>query len=243
MKSGTTSLYQYLIQHPQIKRAQRKEVHYFNSGRINAGDTYKLGEKWYRSHFPLRMEMRGKICGEATPMYLLYPHVPARIHQTKPDTKLILLLRNSTERAISHYFHEINRDCEVLPIMEALEAEDSRLEKSLNTNNFQSNEYRCHAYKLRGHYRKQIERYLQFFDREQLLILNSERLFTQPEETLREVYQFLDVDDGYKIPDLKPRNVGTRRTVVNAEVYDYLNRYFAPHNEALFELLGERYDW
>ncbi|HEX9782521.1 MAG TPA: hypothetical protein VGA56_07280, partial [Opitutaceae bacterium] len=94
-KAGTTSLYAYLLEHPQVLPARKKEVHYFDL-------RYERGERWYRSHFPSQraMQARGRslgnrvITGEATPYYLFYPRAPERVASVVPNAKFIVLLRD-----------------------------------------------------------------------------------------------------------------------------------------------------
>ena len=76
-----------------------------------------------------------------------------------------------------------------------------------------------------------------------MLIINSEKFFAQPENTLRRVFEFVGVDPEFQIQNLQPRNVGNNKTKVAPDIYEYLNSYFRPHNQALYELIGESYDW
>ncbi|HUQ00163.1 MAG TPA: hypothetical protein VM093_06855, partial [Aeromicrobium sp.] len=74
MKSGTTSLFTYLSQHPQLIAASRKEVHYFDGGLNPAKDNYAKGTAWYREHFPRKREMAaGQKAFEASPLYIFNP--------------------------------------------------------------------------------------------------------------------------------------------------------------------------
>jgi hypothetical protein len=73
MRSGTTSLFSYLLQHPHISGSYEKETHYFDWN-------YWRGEGWYRSNFPLKYSVKtGTLVGEATPYYIFHPHAPKRI--------------------------------------------------------------------------------------------------------------------------------------------------------------------
>jgi hypothetical protein len=243
-KGGTSSLFHYLAQHPQIFASSAKEVHFFDGGLDPKADTHAKGLHWYRSHFPLKRSMgKGDLTGEASPLYIFNPLVPARIHGVLPNVKLIALLRDPAERAISHYFHERRKKRETLPIMKALQAEESRISASIGNANLKSKKYIHYSYKSRGLYKEQLERYLQYFRREQLLILSSEEFFEQPQKTLHQVFGFLGVDEGFEVKDTKPVNVGKNRTDVPAEVYEYLRAYYAPHNEALYELIGRDFGW
>ena len=235
-KAGTSSLFSYLDQHPDITMARAKEVHYFD---LN----YGKGENWYRSFFPMR---GNTLSGEASPYYLFHPHVPERIKRDLPEAKLIVLLRNPTERALSQYFHAVRRDGETLDIKTALESEETRigpeLEKMVNDPDFQSELVQLRSYKQRGLYLEQLERYWKRFPKEQMLVLCSETFFSQPEEVLKQVYRFLELD--YKpIANLEPQNIGSNKTRVEPEIIEYLNDYFASPNEALFKALDRRFDW
>ena len=103
-KSGTTTLYEYLNQHPAVARSFIQEVHFFD---LN----FARGLEWYRAHFPTylrreyvrsrrRMEL---ITGEASAYYLFHPLVCARVRETLPDVRLIVVLRDPVERAWAHY--------------------------------------------------------------------------------------------------------------------------------------------
>ncbi|RAQ39531.1 deacetylase sulfotransferase, partial [Arthrospira sp. O9.13F] len=118
-KGGTNSLYQYLCQHPQIIPAASKEIHYFT---LN----YHQPPQWYQSQFP-RLPHPQQLTGEGSPYYLYHPAVPQRLHQYSPQVKLIVLLRNPVDRAISHYYWEVKLGCEPLSLEKAIAAEAGRL--------------------------------------------------------------------------------------------------------------------
>ena len=243
-KGGTTSLFHYLSQHPQLLPSYRKEVHYFDGGLKPKRDNFALGERWYRSNFPLRRHMRAdQQAFEASPLYLFHPLAPQRIHDLLPDAKLILLLREPTERALSHYFHQSRKGRESLPVTEALQGEEARLAPVLAEHHYKHQNFMHFSYKLRGHYAEQIRRYQALFPAENLLILGSEQFFADPHAALKRVFEFVGVDGSFQVPNLQARNVGSNRKSVQADVYQYLKDYFEPHNEELYQLLGERFGW
>ncbi|MCC1496009.1 sulfotransferase [Alcanivorax sp. 1008] len=243
-KGGTTSLFHYLSQHPQLVPSYRKEVHYFDGGLKPKRDNFALGERWYRSNFPLRKHIRqGQQAFEASPLYVFHPLAPERIHALLPDAKLILLLREPTERALSHYFHQARKGRETLSVMDALQGEEARLAPVLAEHDYKHQSFMHFSYKLRGHYAEQIRRYQGLFPKENLLILGSEKFFSDPHTALRKVFEFVGVDSSFQVPNLNARNVGSNRKSVDADVYQYLQDYFSPHNQELYELLGEDFDW
>lgn len=243
-KSGTTSLFDYLKQHPQLVPSYKKEVHFFDGGLHPKRDNFKKGQAWYRAHFPLmkNVDAHSRVF-EASPLYMFNPLGSRRIFNLLPDVKLIVVLRNPTERAISHYFHEVRKGCELLPIQEALWEEDRRLASVIADKDYKNDVFRRQSYKSRGLYMQQLTRLLNNFPRRQLLVLNSESLFCEPGDTLRKVFEFLGVDPGFQAKELRPRNIATNRSEVDPSVYEYLNNYFAPHNKDLYELIGEDYGW
>lgn len=244
MKSGTSSLFSYLSQHPQMFQSKRKEVHFFDGGLTPEVDNFAKEQAWYQAHFPLRKNMStDSKTFEASPLYIFNPLAPKRIFDIIPKVKIIAILRNPTERAISHYFHEKRKNREPLPIYEALQEEEKRLEPAINREDYKSELFRHFSYKSRGLYKKQIERYLNYFPWQQILVLNSDELFSEPDNTLRRVFEFVGVETEFKVKDLKPRNVANNRSKVDSDVYKYLNNYFLPHNHSLYELVGKSYDW
>lgn len=236
MKAGTTSLFRYLAQHPRILPSSVKEVHYFDA-------SPERGEAWYRAHFPLaRRRPPGSLSGEASPYYLFDPRVAERMAALIPKVKLVVLLRDPTERAISHYLHAVRMGFETLPLFEALQAEEGRM-ASLPARERDARPTRVwHSYKSRGHYAEQLARYLEHFPSDQILVLPSEPFFEDPRPTLATVLDFLGLPD-HMPAQLAPLNAGGGERPVEPRVRAYLDAYFAPHNEALRRLLGRDFGW
>lgn len=241
-RAGTTSLYAYIAQHPQVLNSSKKEVHYFD---IN----YQKSDLWYRTHFPLVNSMKNGayITGEASPSYLFHPQCSERIRERIPKVKLITLLRNPIDRAISHYFHELRNKRESLSIKEALQKEQERLsfeiQKMLKDPVYDGFAHRHLSYKNRGIYVDQLSRYLQTFPSNQVLILKAEDLFSEPRKVMRDVYAYLNIDSTFSPKDLKPRHFGSYTREVPNDVYDYLRDYFRPHNERLYTFLDRNFAW
>lgn len=243
-KSGTTSLFWYLSKHPQLLPSRTKEVHFFDGGNDPAVDTYAKGPGWYRSHFPLRLgAARGRKPFEASPRYLFSPVAPARIARHIPRAKIIVLLRDPVERAISPYFHNVARGRELLPIADAIRAEEDRLRPSLEAGDSRSEAVVHFSYKARGRYHEQLRRFMQFFPPENLLVIRAETFFSDTAPSLRGVLDFIGVDPGADLGDLSPQNTRAHDAPVPDSVRRDLRRYFAPHNRALYGLVGQDYGW
>ena len=192
-KSGTTSLYNFVIKHPAIAPATKKELHYFSV-------QYARGELWYRSNFPTNLSRYNFYkrtnqrlhSGEASPLYLFYPMVPGRMKEALPDVKLIVILRNPVDRAYSHYHHSLRKNMEpIMSFEKAVELEEERCtgerEQLIQDPNFIPKHYRAHSYLARGVYADQLENWFKHYDRKQFLILAMEDLRKNPQQTLDQV--------------------------------------------------------
>lgn len=248
-KSGTSSLYRYLARHPQVRESTVKEVHYFDGGVEEGTDTYALGERWYRAHFPLASEMApGIMAYEASPLYLLHPLAAERMARLLPRVKLVAVLRNPTDRALSHYFHNVRKNAarrcqEDLAPGPAMAAEEDRLAAVLARGDYGDEAFRAYTYKARGRYLEQLERYWSHFPRESLLVLRAEDLFEDPAGFMGGLCDFLGLDRPAGGGDFRPENVGTNRQTVDAGVRAELDAYFAPMNRALDAALGRDFGW
>lgn len=243
-KAGTTSLFYYLSQNPGLVPSVKKEVHYFDGGLDPEHDDFLRGEGWYKAHFPKSNQIKNSaIPFEATPSYLFHPDVPQRIHQLIPEVKMIVLLRNPTDRAISQYFHEKRKGREKLPILDAFEMEEERLKPILDNRDYKNSAFFRYSYKLRGLYFEQLTRYFNYFDRNQFLILNSEFFFSQTKTALEIIFNYIGVGFDPEQYDLGAKHVSKNKETIDQEVYSYLDNYFKSQNEKLFELLGEKYSW
>ncbi|NET04138.1 MAG: sulfotransferase domain-containing protein [Symploca sp. SIO2B6] len=245
-KCGTTSLYNYLIQHPNVKSALQKELHFFDK-------RFNKSIDWYRSHFPVKE--KNVITGEASPNYIFHPHTPQKISKIIPSVKLIALLRNPIDRAYSHYAHNLRanrinlskgqKEREILSFEEAIKSEDSRLymerEKILNNSIYYSQDCMYYSYLAKGIYVDQFKRWLNLFPKEQILIIESEKLYAEPAAIFRQVREFLNLPPW----ELKEYNVhnSIQYRQMDTSLRNYLIDYFKPHNERLYEYLGVQFDW
>ncbi len=235
-KCGTNSLYNYLVQHPLVAPSLEHEIHYFD---LN----FDKELNWYQSKFPERESEI--ITGESSPYYLSHPLVAQRIFEIYPQIKLIVLLRNPAERTISHYYHEVRLGHESLSLPEAIAAEKNRLtgeiEKMIETRTYYSFNHQHYTYRARGKYIEQLQNWMRFFPKEQLLILLSEDLFTAPLETMNKVHNFLELPAYYSEKYLK-YNSGKYSSPTD-DIYQQLVEYFQPHNQQLAKYLGVDLNW
>ncbi len=237
-KAGTTALYEYLRRHPQITGPSWKEVSFFDRH-------WARGESWYRGNFPNLARTRGKLVGEASPSYVFHPLAPQRVQEVVPESRLIVLVRNPVDRALSQYNHEVALGREPLPFEEALDAEEERLrgeqERMTADPRYFSREWWSHTYKARGRYAEQLERWLAVFPREQLLLLPSDDLGSDPARAHAQVLEFLGASP--QRLDSYPRVYEREYEPMRPETRERLSAEFEEPNRRLYELLGRDLGW
>ena len=228
-KSGTSSLMEYLNENLQINPPSTKEVHYFDFN-------YDKSKKWYHNHFTFS---RGEITGEASPFYFFHPQAPERIHQYNPNLKLIAILRNPVERAWSQYRMNRSRNRETLSFIEALKEEKNRLREDGDFNNKYSSA-QLHTYKMRGLYAEQLERWYQFFPKEQILVLNYHTFYEKPWENVQQIYKFLDVAPYFGVTDYTV-NQSKIQEDMDVASQQLLEEYYKEPNKRLADLTGIKF--
>ena len=222
-KGGTTSLHCMLAQHPSVFLPEVKEVHYFS---LN----FAAGEAWYFSQFAgARPE---QLCGEITPYYLFHPEVSQRAHALLPHARLIVLLRDPVERALSQYFHSRRLGLESLPLEQALAAEPGRLEMAsaaLRATDGRHQSHQEHSYLSRSRYELQLPVWEMLYPAAQLLMLRSEDLFLHPAEIWARVLEFLTLPPMPLPALIAPSNAGRgESSAVSEEVRQYLRELLEP---------------
>jgi hypothetical protein len=241
MKGGTTSLFRYLAQHPDVLPPFRKEIKYFDCN-------YFEGPAWYGAHFPLRTKFTDgtKLTGEATPYYIYHPTAHERIASALPQIKIIIILRNPIDRAYSHYQHMVRVGREPLNFEDAIAAEPERLageaEKVAVDPRYPTYKHLQYSYLSRGDYLPQIQRWHSLFPKERMLILRSEDLYQEPAATMEQTQAFLGLkawhpkkDYGvFKGGSYEPMQPSTRAK---------LAAHFKPQNEALYTYLDRDFGW
>ncbi len=140
-----------------------------------------------------------KAVGIKRPSYLARPECPARIYKHLPDAKLVAILRNPVERAISGYYHEMK--CGFIP-MKSLEA---GIAKVLNGEYADSHPIAQDIVDF-GFYHRHLTRYLEFFDKDQILVQLFDDLKANPLESVRQAYRFLGVDERFVPTTLTVKN-------------------------------------
>ncbi|PQJ35066.1 hypothetical protein BSZ35_11090 [Salinibacter sp. 10B] len=176
-KAGTTALYKFLDQHPGVLMSEPKETDFF-------GRHYNRGWEWFASHFE-GYEGQDAV-GEASSMTMASEEAPERIAERLPNVKLIFLLRNPIRRAYSHYYYHLYTGKATTPASFGEVIRD------------QNSEFRDEIIRL-GRYDRQIPRFDDYFNRDQMTIILQEDLQSETTSVVENVYRFIGVD-----PDFDP---------------------------------------
>jgi len=176
MKSGTSSLHQYMRMHPDIHMSWVKETNFFTRPAAPLG-----GAARYR----LLLTGPGRVVGETSPNYTksaIFPGVAERMHAAVPDARLIYVLRDPVTRAFSHYHHNRLHGRERRAVDEAFATD------------------RDNNYVVTSRYHQQVQEFLRFYPRERILVLDFSELAQRPGEVMRRVFEFVGVDPDFSSP-------------------------------------------
>lgn len=195
-KCGTSAVHAYLGLHPEISMSRPKELNFFVDHPVGEGPFWSLdpeklermtlkrrncskGLGWYARHFDPTAPVRG----ESSPSYTApwFPEVPAKIASALPHVKLIFMVRDPLERAMSEYLDRRAKG------RERREANDALADPR-------------GTYIARSRYGALLERYLHHFPAERILVLSQEDLLTHRTQTMREVYRYIGVDPSFRSP-------------------------------------------
>jgi glycosyltransferase involved in cell wall biosynthesis len=250
-RGGTTSLYNYLLEHPSVTpmfpgREHIKGAHYFDV-------EYPRGADWYRSHFPMKVAGRQlarphlarPVTGEGSPYYLFHPLAAQRMAADVPDVRLVILLRDPVERAYSHYKERLRNGREALDFEDALDAEPARLrgeaERIAAEPGYHSVAHEDHSYVAQGRYLDMLPRWFERFPPEQFHIVASEDFYEDPNRIANEVWAYLGLSP-FTLRSRKRHNFHQAQDLP-AGTRERLRETFADHNRELEEYLGRQLPW
>ena len=237
VRSGTTSLYYNICEHPSVLPASYDEIGFFDSN-------YHLGINWYRSMFPTEKEMKQvkketnfAITGEDTPFYFWKKEAAERIFQDIPNSKIIIIFRNPVDRAYSNYNLGIRKKTESLSFEDAIDEEMN----FLKTHSFRDAVDRRRSYLSKGLYENQIKIWLDNFPREQIHILCTEDMKKNPKESLLKIFQFLGIPN-YTLKNPQKQKLAEYKKV-DDKTREKLLTFYEPYNQKFFETIQEKFDW
>ncbi|HKY60217.1 MAG TPA: sulfotransferase [Gemmatimonadota bacterium] len=185
-KSGTTSLFHYLAQHPSIFIPWKKEPHYFADPSVFSGGSHSTLESYLRLYEDCPREI---LAGDGSTSYLPSRSAAARIKEVRPEARILVILRNPVDRAYSHYWHQRVEFAERLSFEDAIKDEARRIEQGLPYG---------FLYLRTGMYFEQLRRFIDVFGANVRVHLYDD-LRSDPGALCRDVFAFLEVDPGQHV--------------------------------------------
>lgn len=211
-KAGTSALYQYLNEHPQVFMSKPKEPRYFaypehrpNYCGYRDEERFNATTVWRWNDYCSLFDEAGndKIVGEASPIYMAYENVPKLISETLPEVKIIIMLRHPVERAYSAYLHQVRERCEQLSFEDALLAESDRTRQNW------AGHWR---YKALGFVADVLGTYVAVFPKGKLKIILYEDFKRDNQQVLKDVLSFLNIDDNFEFCENRANAGGIPRS-------------------------------
>lgn len=245
-RSGTTTLFRLLSEHPNLVRPTLvKGTGYFD-------DHHHRGRRWYRAHFPIRALARWRASGpgplasfECSGYYMCHPLAPGRIAAELPDARVVVMLRDPVDRAISAHGHELNRGFESASFIEAIAAEERRISGEVDRlaadEHYRSFEHRHHAYLARGEYAGQVAALMDALGKDRVYVMDADAFFADPQREFAALQEWLGLP--VWLPEHVDRwNAGAREPLP-AAWRDRLDTHFEPYDRALADLIGRAPSW
>jgi len=244
-RSGTTTLFRLLSDHPQVTRPTlSKGTAYFDLH-------YDRSFRWYRAHFPLKLtawlRSRGQrsLTFESCGYYMFHPLAAGRIAERLPGVKIVVLLRDPVDRTYSAHRHEFRRGFDALDFDEAIRAEQQRIEgeeeRLVRDPYAHSFAHQHHAYLARSRYYDQVERLLGIFGEDRVRVMDAEALFADPSQEFGDLCRWLGLGAPRSVP--MDRWNAEPRDPLSIEQRQRLADYFRPHDDKLEGLLRRPLSW
>ena len=242
-RCGTTSLYQHLPEHPCISKSPYDNMGFFN-------DNFHLGVNWYKSFFPTtftRNKIKSKfgdfLAFDVTTKYMEEESTANNVYQTKPNMKIIIILRNPVDRAYSQYHLSVRQTAERRSFEDVVEENMNRLNKESHEHyeikpRFSAKE---DNYLKKGLYALQLRYWLKIFPRENILIVSTEEFESNQQIIYNKIFEFLNISK-FEVKNTKKMEKGNYPPI-KSETRNLLLDYFRPHNHELFELINMEFDW
>ena len=236
-RCGTTTLYEQLSEHPCIEKSSHDNLGFFNNN-------FELGINWYKSHFVTNLRKReierkyGQFATyDVTSSYIQKKKTAENIFKTLPNVKLIIILRNPTDRAYSEYNQNIIDENESREFIDLIKQEIKEIQ---NMENIEFSSDKINLVK-KGMYEKQISPWLEIFDRKQILIITTEEFGEKTTETYDKIFRFLELPE-YKIKNKERHRKGAYKEM-DVKTRKILDDFYEPYNKELFQKIEETFQW
>jgi hypothetical protein len=243
-KSSTTSLYHYLVRHPQTIPCRKKAPHFFNK-------RFEKGIGWYRRQFPVLLpslwrrptHAAAPLVFEASASYFTSPRVPGRVAKVIPWAKIVVILRSPVDRAFSNYQHNLRKGRENRSFEEAIDWELEQGASATAPDSYGQDYYRFYfGYLYRGQYVDHLRNWLEFFPWRKIKIIRAEDYFADPAGIFLDLLEFLELSS-WRPERFEKINSGGDYPKVSSHTRERLEAYFRSYNSDLFQLLGRDLGW
>ena len=242
-RCGTTSLYQHLPEHPCISKSPYDNMGFFN-------DNFHLGVNWYKSFFPTtftRNKIKSKfgdfLAFDVTTKYMEEESTANNVYQTKPNMKIIIILRNPVDRAYSQYHLSVRQAAERRSFEDVVEENMNRLNKESHEHHEIKPRFSAKEdnYLKKGLYALQLRYWLKIFPRENILVVSTEEFESNQQIIYNKIFEFLNISK-FEVKNTKKMEKGNYLPM-KSETRNLLLDYFRPHNHELFELINMEFNW
>ena len=242
-RCGTTSLYQHLPEHPCISKSPYDNMGFFN-------DNFHLGVNWYKSFFPTtftRNKIKSKfgdfLAFDVTTKYMEEESTANNVYQTKPNMKIIIILRNPVDRAYSQYHLSVRQTAERRSFEDVVEENMNRLNKESHEHYGRKPKFSVEEdnHLKKGLYALQLRYWLKIFPRENILIVSTEEFESNQQIIYNKIFEFLNISK-FEVKNTKKMEKGNYPPM-KSETRNLLLDYFRSHNHELFELINIKFDW
>ena len=244
-RTGTTSLYYYLQEHPSIKKSAYDELGFF-------GENFHLGLNWYKSLFTtiftrffVKLRTGYFMTYDITPQYIRRPWVAEQIKSILPKIKLIAVLRNPVDRTHSHWqLYKKNtqkNDNRTFEEMIKDDIENIQKNSTVSKDNFYFANFVENSFLARSFYAEQLDVWFKLFPKEQILVIKSEDLANNTRKIMNQIFDFLGLPK-YDLMHVTKVNT-LNYSPMKEETRSFLIDFFKPYNKKLYEFLNKNYDW
>ena len=242
-RCGTTSLFYHLPEHPCISKSPHDNMGFFN-------DNFHLGINWYKSFFPTiftRNKIKSKfgdfLAFDVTTKYMEEESTANNVYQTKPNTKIIIILRNPVDRAYSQYHLNVRQTAESRSFEDAMEENMNELNKESHERYEIKPKFSAEGnnYLKKGLYAQQLRHWLNIFPMESMLILSTEEFESNQQIIYNKIFKFLNISQ-FEVKNTEKMEKGIYPPM-KSETRNLLLDYFRPYNRELFELINMEFYW
>ena len=238
-KTGSTSLHNYLIQHPNLEGPWTKDLHFFSYA-------YDKGIDYYHSNF--RFNSKKEILHfESSDGDILHPSAMRRINEYNPEMKIIICLRNPIDQVYSHYNQKITMGEEIQSLEDAIKDDDDR--KKLHLARLENNIYNYVAqpiilpYLYMAEYSTHLKNAFNEIPKERFFIIDSNELKNNTQEIINDVFEFLGLEKKRVDGIGEFLHSYEYKKKMSKETRHILKEYFTPFNEELEKMLNRKFNW